>query len=101
MREIRVWKVDVNEDDLPTVNLLDTVEQTKTEALLEEIIVCCPELLFKDLKLVGRQTDTTGGVLDLLGVDSDGQLIVFYSKWKTCQCTFGRPRKHFALVIES
>ena len=32
------------------------------------------------LKLVGRQTPTEGGPLDLLGVDTDGRLVVFELK---------------------
>ena len=32
------------------------------------------------LTLVGRQTPTEGGPLDLLGVDADGRLVVFELK---------------------
>jgi hypothetical protein len=59
---------------------LEGIDQAKTEELLEEAIVSCPELLLEGLRLVGRQTDTPGGPLDLLGVDSDGQLVVFELK---------------------
>lgn len=38
------------------------------------------ELLIADLILVGRQTETSGGPLDLLGVDEDGRLVVFELK---------------------
>jgi len=36
-----------------------------------------PDLLFEELTLVGRQVETAGGPLDLLGVDEEGQLVVF------------------------
>lgn len=80
MKKIMVWEVDSSGDESPRINQLDIVDQTKTEESLEEVLVCCPDLLLKDLKLVGRQTDTPGGPLDLLGVDSDGQLVVFELK---------------------
>ena len=37
-------------------------------------------MLMPGLKLVGRQTPTEGGPLDLLGVDEDGRLVVFELK---------------------
>ena len=37
-------------------------------------------MLLEDLTLVGRQTPTEGGPLDLLGVDGDGRLVVFELK---------------------
>ncbi len=80
MKEIRVWEIGVKESEPPKVTPLDSVDQTKTEKLLEDILVRRPDLLLKDLKLVGRQTDTPGGPLDLLGVDGDGQLVVFELK---------------------
>ena len=39
-----------------------------------------PDLLIPGLRLVGRQTPTEGGPLDLLGVDEDGRLVVFELK---------------------
>ncbi len=80
MNEIRLWQIVEDKDKGPKVFQLDSVHQTKTEELLEEIIVRHPDLLLKDLKFVGRQTDTAGGPLDLLGVDGDGQLVVFELK---------------------
>jgi hypothetical protein len=78
MKEIRVWQV-VTDKQLSVIPL-ESIGQTSTEALLEEILVHRPDLLLKDLKLVGRQTETAGGPLDLLGVDGDGQLVVFELK---------------------
>lgn len=80
MKEIRLWQVSLDKDNHPSVAQLEGVNQTETEELLEETIVCCPDLLMEGLKLVGRQTDTPGGPLDLLGVDSDGRLVVFELK---------------------
>lgn len=80
MKEIRLWRISVDEGEHPTVAQLEGVHQTKTEELLEETIVSRPGLLLQGLKLVGRQTDTPGGPLDLLGVDGDGQMVVFELK---------------------
>ena len=48
--------------------------------MLEDVLVENPGLLLEDLILVGRQTPTEGGPLDLLGVDGDGRLVVFELK---------------------
>ncbi len=53
----------------------------ETERLLEDILVKNPEMLMPGLTLVGRQMPTEArGWLDLLGVDSDGRLVVFELK---------------------
>ena len=52
----------------------------ETEALLESTLVKNPDLLMPGMKLVGRQTQTSSGPLDLLGVDRDGKLVVFELK---------------------
>ena len=52
----------------------------QAESLLEETLVANPDLLLPGLKLVGRQTPTAGGPLDLLGVDEDGRLSLFELK---------------------
>ena len=52
----------------------------ETEGLLEDILTANPDMLEEGLQLVGRQTPTAGGNLDLLGVDSDGRLVVFELK---------------------
>ena len=59
---------------------LASKDQTDTESLLEETLVRNPDLLIPGLRLVGRQTPTDGGPLDLLGVDEDGRLVVFELK---------------------
>jgi len=72
-----IWKVD---EATKGSERLQEAERTGTEALLEDILVENPAMLMPGLKLVGRQTPTANGYLDLLGVDSDGQLVVFELK---------------------
>jgi len=80
MDEIKLWKVGGTQAD-PAIAAVSAATQTKTEEMLEEILVKAPNLLLEGLKLVGRQVETSGsGILDLLGVDEDGQLIVFELK---------------------
>ncbi len=45
-----------------------------------DTLVANPDLLMPGLKLVGRQTPTAGGPLDLLGVDRYGRLTLFELK---------------------
>jgi len=80
MKEIMLWKI--NEDDGGEISIegIENVNKTETEKQLEEVITKRPGLLMKDLKLIGRQTDTPGGPLDLLGVDGDGRLVLFELK---------------------
>ena len=75
MEEVKIWAVHDESKvlDLPKTNV-------ETERLLEDILVNNPDMLIKGLKLVGRQTPTEGGPLDLLGVDEDGRLVVFELK---------------------
>lgn len=80
MKEIKLWEIKKDEKNRQTVEEIKGFNQAETENQLEEVIVRCPDLLFNGLKLVGRQTETPGGPLDLLGVDADGNLIVFELK---------------------
>ena len=75
MEEIEVWTVDGSQ-----VTRLAKSSQMESELLLEDVLVENPSLLLEDLILVGRQTPTEGGPLDLLGVDGDGRLVVFELK---------------------
>jgi Endonuclease NucS len=79
MEEIKLWKVSGTKDSL-TVADLSGIAQTQTEEMLENILLKSPSLLASGLKLVGRQSETQGGPLDLLGVDEDGRLVVFELK---------------------
>ena len=79
MEEIRLWRVSGPKDS-PTITDISGVAQTETEEMLEEVLVKSPSLLSSGLKLVGRQTETPSGPLDLLGVDEDGRLVIFELK---------------------
>ena len=76
MDEVKIWSVDGESNVEPLANK----GQTDTESLLEETLVRNPDMLIPGLRLVGRQTPTKGGPLDLLGVDEDGRLVVFELK---------------------
>ena len=80
MEEIKLWELTKNESGCPTAVPVASARQMETEGQLEEILVQCPDLLMQGLKLIGRQTETPGGPLDLLGVDMDGRLVVFELK---------------------
>ena len=75
MDEIKIWTIDGSD-----VQEIQPTSQTESERWLEDNIVSKPELLMPGLTLVGRQTQTEGGPLDLLGVDSDGRLVLFELK---------------------
>ena len=74
--EIKIWAADGAGGAIP----LDLAQRMDSERLLEDTIVNNPDLLIEGLTLVGRQTPTEGGPLDLLGVDEDGRLVVFELK---------------------
>ena len=75
MDEIKIWAIEGSQ-----VSPVQQTNRMDSERHLEEILVENPELLMPGLTLVGRQTQTEGGPLDLLGVDSDGRLVVFELK---------------------
>ena len=75
MEEIRIWSV--GDSGVRPIQLADAME---SERLLEKTLVENPDLLMPGLRLVGRQTPTEGGPLDLLGVDESGKLVVFELK---------------------
>ncbi len=75
MDEIRIWFV--GDSGVRPIQLADVME---SELLLEKTLVENPDLLMPGLRLVGRQTPTEGGPLDLLGVDESGKLVVFELK---------------------
>ena len=85
MEEIEVWTVDGSQ-----VTRLAKSSQVESELLLEDVLVENPGLLIEDLILLGRQTPTEGGPLDLLGVDGDGRLVVFELKRGHCHGTLWR-----------
>lgn len=80
MEEIKLWKITREENEKPTAASVETIAKTDTEELLEEVLTGSPDLLMPNLRLIGRQTEISGGQLDLLGVDEDGELVVFELK---------------------
>ena len=71
--ELRLWSVGESGEAKP----LAPLQQMPTELALEELLVRNPEMLGSHLKLVGRQTPTDPGWLDLLAVDEDGRPVVY------------------------
>ena len=80
MEEIKLWTLGADGQQKLCAEPIVNIKETETENQLEEVITGCPELLMNGLKLIGRQTETPGGPLDLLGVDADGQMVVFELK---------------------
>ena len=74
--EIRLWAM----DGAGGAARLAEAARTDTERLLEDTLVRNPDMLLAGLSVVGRQVQTPGGPLDLLGVDDDGRLVVFELK---------------------
>lgn len=77
--EIRIWEVDGSGGE-NKVSEIGPTNRMETELLLEDTLAANPEMLMPGLSLVGRQIQTDGGPLDLLGIDSNGQLVVFELK---------------------
>lgn len=77
---MKLWSLNRNDQNQLYPVQLDEVRETETENQLEDILVSNPDLLMPGLKLIGRQTTTDGGPLDLIGVDEDGNLIIFELK---------------------
>ena len=75
MEDIKLWELDGTQ-----ATPLGSNNQLESEQGLEDTLVENPDLLLEGLILVGRQTPTEGGPLDLIGVDQDGRLVVFELK---------------------
>ena len=76
MDEVKIWAL----EDGAETKLLESKSHTDSESRLEDAIVKNPDLLEEGLTLIGRQTQTEGGPLDLLGVDDVGRLVLFELK---------------------
>lgn len=76
MNKLGIWtlKTDDTVEDVKPVSRVDLEER------LEATLVRRPDMLEPGIHLVGRQTPTGGGLLDLLGVDKNGHLVVFELK---------------------
>ena len=76
LEEVKIWATNGTGGATP----LDIAHQMESERLLEDTLVNNPDMLMEGLTLVGRQAQTEGGPLDLLGVDEYGRLVVFELK---------------------
>ena len=74
--ELKIWAL----RDGTEAEAVASVSGVELEDILEATLVSRPEMLESGLQLVGRQTPTEGGPLDLLGVDEGGRLVVFELK---------------------
>lgn len=74
--ELRIWRV----SGATEVESLSPFSELPSEWEFEDLLVGNPEMLEPGLRLVGRQTRTQTGWLDLLGVDTDGCLVVYELK---------------------
>ena len=75
MDEFKMWAINGTQaTPVSEKNMTDSEEQ------LEEILVNNSDLLMPNLTLVARQMETGAGPLDLMGVDSDGRLVLFELK---------------------
>ena len=73
---LRLWRV----TESGKVEPLLPVSEMPTESELEDLLVQHPEMLELGLKVVGQQTPTPTGCLDVLAVDKDGRLVVYELK---------------------
>ena len=73
--DIRIWEIEGSSEAAELVE-----SRPATEQFLEDVLVRNPAMLMPGLTLVGRQTPTESGSLDLLGVDDEGRLVVFELK---------------------
>ncbi len=74
--ELKIWALGEGNE----IESIKGVSGMDLEHTLEETLVKLPEMLETGIHLVGRQTPTDGGGLDLLGVDRDGRLVVYELK---------------------
>ena len=75
--DIKIWEIDGSSK---AAELVESTNRMQTERFLEDVLVRNPDMLMPGLTLVGRQTPTDSGFLDLLGVDDEGRLVVFELK---------------------
>lgn len=79
MTPLEMWQVSRAEGGRSAARV-DPITTDETERLLEDLLTTTPELLGRDVRVIGRQLATESGPLDLLALNSDGQLIVFELK---------------------
>ncbi len=80
MEEIGLWALEDSPDKQLSAVPVESISGLDKERILEDLLVKHPELLLPNLTIVGRQSRTATGWLDLLGIDGDGRLVVFELK---------------------
>lgn len=80
MEEIRLWVLENDGTNKLNAVPVGALTQMEAESQLEELLVKSPDILMPNLRLVGRQSPTISGFLDLLGIDEDGNLVLFELK---------------------
>jgi hypothetical protein len=75
--EIKVWQI-INE----TLEPIETsmVEEKRLEKDLENWVKTHPEILGENIIIIGEQVSTSAGVIDFLGIDGSGDLIIIELK---------------------
>lgn len=72
--EIKTWEI-VN-DELVMVSSCMTENDRKEREHLEKWIKTKPEILGSDILIIGEQVYTKSGILDFLGIDNNGNLVI-------------------------
>ncbi len=80
MEEIKLWVLENDSTNKLNAVPVGSLTQMEAESQLEELLVKSPDILMPNLRLVGRQNPTISGFLDLLGIDEDGNLVLFELK---------------------
>jgi hypothetical protein len=77
---IGVWVLGPSAGGGEVATPLAELSNAETEQRLESLFVSSPDVLLPGLTLIGRQVQTDGGPLDLIGIDGDGRLVLFELK---------------------
>lgn len=80
MEEIKLWALENDGTNKLNAILVESLTKMEAESQLEELLVQSPDILMSNLRLVGRQNPTISGFIDLLGIDEDGNLVLFELK---------------------
>jgi len=76
--EIKIWQI--NNKKLVPISSTLIDEERKEKEDLEQWIKSEPNILGKDLILIGEQVSTKSGPLDLLGIDKSGNIVIIELK---------------------
>ena len=71
MKKIQLWSVDRTEGKL-SATAVESVDNTKTEQDLEELLVASPDLLMNGLTLIGRRFRMVELLISLVSMPTAG-----------------------------